>query len=367
MEAVGERVARLRKARRITQEGLALKMHRSVSWVSKVEQGQRRVENISTLMQLASALGVGLGDLRDEVDTGRRNAETLVELRHALMTSRPAADPVGPIADDLETLTGAWFGEGARSDLEPAIPGVILRARVDGRPALVVRALILATSACRREGLHDLGWIAGRLALEAAVDPVDAAWARYRLAMTALHLGDLDEARSLLDFPRSDASPDAVAIAGAAELVLATAAVRDARRAEAEEALQAAEEAADRVGDGNRLWTAFGPANVALNRAAVALEDMRPDDATDALRGIRGDQVASRERRYSHRLLLAQASEMLRDEDAAYRHLAAAEHLDADAFAHDLVAGELVRAMLRRRSRKPAGLRAMAVRLRVAE
>jgi hypothetical protein len=183
--------------------------------------------------------------------------------------------------------------------------------------------------------------------------------------MTALHVGDLDEARALLDFPRSTDSSDAVAIGGAANLVLATAAIRDAQRAEAEEALRAAEEAADRVGDGNRLWTAFGPTNVALNAAAVYLEDMRAEEAANALRAVRPEHLASRERRYSYRILLAQAAEMLRDDAAAYRHLVAAEQLDAAALRHDVLAGELVRALLRRRGSKPAGLAAMATRLRV--
>jgi hypothetical protein len=62
MEAIGDRVARLRKRR-----GLALRMHRSVSSVSKVERGGG-----ASRTSARSWLSVGLAELRDDIDPGSR-------------------------------------------------------------------------------------------------------------------------------------------------------------------------------------------------------------------------------------------------------------------------------------------------------
>ncbi len=102
-----------------------------------------------------------------------------------------------------------------------------------------------------------------------------------------------------------------------------------------------------------------------LHRATVALEDLRPADAAQALRGVLPERLASAERRYAHRIALAQAAAMLRRDADALRHLLAAEQIDADALRHDVLARELVAEMSRRKGRHPAGLRAMATRLRV--
>ena len=39
---LGRRVAEPRRRAGVTQEGLALRLHRSGSWVKKIEQGRRR-------------------------------------------------------------------------------------------------------------------------------------------------------------------------------------------------------------------------------------------------------------------------------------------------------------------------------------
>jgi transcriptional regulator with XRE-family HTH domain len=162
VEGAGERVAQFRKARGLTQEGLALRMHRSVSWVSKVEQGKRPVENIRTLMHLAEALGVTLAELRTDAAglAEPSRADVLRALRRALTVIRPHADP-GDIAADVRALGDAWFGDGDRAGLADLAPGVVLRARADGGAAVVGAACMIAGSLARRFGEPDLQWIAG--------------------------------------------------------------------------------------------------------------------------------------------------------------------------------------------------------------
>src|SRR4051794_16231989 len=93
----GRRIAVLRRRAGLTQAGLALRIHRSKSWVEKVERGSHVVENISTLTQVADALGVPLPTLREDLDPGRPGHAALGPLRHALtawhldVEPRPAA------------------------------------------------------------------------------------------------------------------------------------------------------------------------------------------------------------------------------------------------------------------------------------
>jgi transcriptional regulator with XRE-family HTH domain len=51
---LGRRVAELRHLSGLTQEGLALRLHRSASWVKKVEQGRRSLDSIRTLAEIAA-------------------------------------------------------------------------------------------------------------------------------------------------------------------------------------------------------------------------------------------------------------------------------------------------------------------------
>lgn len=363
MDGIGERVAELRRARGLTQDGLALRMHRSVSWVSKVEQGKRRVENVRTLTELAAALGVTLAELRTDFAEPSR-ADLLRALRRALTVSRPDAEP-GDIANDVHVLGDAWFGDGDRATLGDLVPDVVLRARATGGAGIVGSACMIAGSLARRLGEPDLQWIAGHRALEAAADDVSDAWARYRLALRALQLGEVEEARILTDERPRPATAASAAAGGSLALTGAIAAVRDSDRTTADALLAEATVRAERAGEADVLWSGFGPANVDLHRVAVELEELQAGAALEISRRVLPSALPSAERRYAHRVGLAQACVMLREDTDAVRHLLAAEQIDADALAHDVCARELVGAMLRRKGRRPSGLPRLATRLGV--
>ena len=42
--SIGQRIALYRRLRGLTQEGLAMRLHRSKSWVTKVERGERQID-----------------------------------------------------------------------------------------------------------------------------------------------------------------------------------------------------------------------------------------------------------------------------------------------------------------------------------
>ncbi len=60
---LGQRVAHFRRRRGISQLVLAARLGRSESWVSKVERGERRIDRLSVIEQLATVLEVDPGTL----------------------------------------------------------------------------------------------------------------------------------------------------------------------------------------------------------------------------------------------------------------------------------------------------------------
>src|SRR5215217_2208378 len=61
--SIGERIAHHRKNLGLTQEGLAMRLFRSKSWVTKIERGERPLDSVRTLVDVARALGVQVRDL----------------------------------------------------------------------------------------------------------------------------------------------------------------------------------------------------------------------------------------------------------------------------------------------------------------
>ena len=60
---IGQRVARCRKARGMSQEVLAHLLGRSHSWLTKVERGERQLDRMSTIREVARVLRVDVAEL----------------------------------------------------------------------------------------------------------------------------------------------------------------------------------------------------------------------------------------------------------------------------------------------------------------
>jgi tetratricopeptide (TPR) repeat protein len=124
-----------------------------------------------------------------------------------------------------------------------------------------------------------------------------------------------------------DAEPEVLSLYGALHLVLAVAAARDNKRAEAHEHLETARKIAGQLGeDRDDFGTEFGPTNVAIHAVNVAVE------LGDAGQGIElGQQVTavslSPERQARYWLDLAQAHAMRRQIGEALHALEEAERI----------------------------------------
>src|SRR2546422_7675261 len=85
--SIGQRIALYRRQRGLTQEGLAMRLHRSKSWVTKVERGERSIDSVTTLLQVSKALGVEVQKLTGRPyfpEPGGGSAERTSELSDLL-------------------------------------------------------------------------------------------------------------------------------------------------------------------------------------------------------------------------------------------------------------------------------------------
>ena len=390
--SIGKRVAALRGRAGLTQEGLALRLHRSVSWVSKLEQGRRSLDNVQTLVEVAEALGVELRDLREDLDPVRPGHSAIPALRRALTATRPRVElrPPDELRAAVLAVGDAWqMLPRCYSEVAPELPPLIEEARsaVDGargdarRGALVTLALAcqLGQEVAARLGEPDLSWISAHRALEAAQeadDPVGVAVGAWRVCHAALRAGDLDETRDLAASAAADLQPalrhatDATLSAyGALRLVGAVAASRSPDPDDARSLLGDARATAERLGaDSNAGWQTFGPANAGVHEVAVAVELGDPDAALTAARRVVPAHLLTLERQATYRVHVAHALVLRRRDAEAFRQLLSAERLNPEGLPHDTLAREITRGLLRRdRRRRLAGLRDFALRMRVLE
>jgi transcriptional regulator with XRE-family HTH domain len=87
-EAAGQRIARARRRRGLSQAVLAGLIGRSESWLSQVERGRRGVDSHSVLVRLAEVLRVDIEELTGSADrdeTGRRAYAAALLIEQAMM------------------------------------------------------------------------------------------------------------------------------------------------------------------------------------------------------------------------------------------------------------------------------------------
>jgi transcriptional regulator with XRE-family HTH domain len=392
---IGRRIAIHRRRLGLTQEGLAMRLHRSRSWVTKVERGERPLDSVRTLLEVARALGVEVRELTGQPwfpEPGGPGHEAVPAIRRALLALQPggAAGPADVVGLERDVLAAGrlWQSEqNCYSIVVPLLPGLLTEARLavhtttgdDARAANRVLALLyhLTQEVMARLGEPDLSWIAARhsvLTAEEADDRLLAAAGAWRVCHAALRVDDLDEVHdtvtnAVADLRRAfpEPGPEQLSVDGALHLVAAVAAARAGAGQEALDLLDQARSTARRLGrDRNDFWMTFGPTNVAIHDVAVALEQGDPARALRRAVALDPSGLPSLERRSSHHVHLAHAHSLRREDDQAVRALLLAERLNPEGLRYNMLVRELVRSLLRRR-RPLSGLRALASRLHVLD
>ncbi|MBO0807436.1 MAG: helix-turn-helix transcriptional regulator [Actinobacteria bacterium] len=382
----GQRIARARRRRGLSQSALAGLVGRSESWLSQVERGLRPVDSHRILRSLAGTLHVDVAEL-----TGDEQAEQ--------QTPRYKA------ADRIERAMMAYDGlesviSGAQADRTPVIDRLVLALERVNRtyqaaryeeagwilPALIrsvetafrtcprrdaitvsrIRSEVYqaATMVLSRVGNTGLAWTAADRAVTAA-EHADAA---ILTAMSAYRLAHVftrrEQPRQARDLAASAASaltgtgdhhdPERLSVVGSLQLADALAAATEFDRQAASRALEQAEQTADRLGqDRNDHWTAFGPTNVHIHRisAAVAFGDAGTAVEAGERLNLQRLPTGLAGRRSQVSLDLARAYAQQRYDAAAVNMLLEAERSAPQLVRYDTATHDLLMLLLRREHR----------------
>ncbi|MFF2325562.1 MULTISPECIES: helix-turn-helix domain-containing protein [unclassified Streptomyces] len=301
---VGERIAARRRARRLTQTGLAAASHVSYATIRSVERGARRPSD-DVLEAIAAALEVDATQLRaGYVGTERRVHRALPALSRAIAgydipQGLPARTP-DELADVIGTAV-AWRLGAQYGRIAAEIPGILrdaIRHVHTARGTEHQRAARMLAAAARtadaiafKYGERDLSArLIGlmRWAADRAADPlVQAATAYVRTEVffaARAHAVGLAALEQAIEAAPAPSSRTATAARGALHMRAAVIAGRDANVGSADAHLKLARKLGDQVArEGIYLGTAFGPESVRIHEVSVAVS-LGPDHVDRALR-----------------------------------------------------------------------------------
>jgi transcriptional regulator with XRE-family HTH domain len=384
-EVAGQRIARARRRRGLSQAVLAGLIGRSESWLSQVERGKRGVDSHSVLVRLAEVLHVDIKELTgsgDDDERGRSVHPDAALIEQAMM----AYGASGTSAEDDESdrqVNLDYLRAKARSAYRSyqatrydttgrILPGLIRDVETAARrvgtvspDTCRVRVLVYDTAAAllSRVGEPFLAWAAAdraRSAAEYAGEPLLAAVSAWRLSYMITGrkhpqeaLGLAMTAAAALKRAMRTPSPEQLSVYGALHLAAATAAAACYDQATTKVVLATARSVADRTGEANHMGTAFGPVNVAIHAISTSL---RLGDARTATQiGEALDTAAMPAglvgRRTQVNLDLARAYAMCRKDPAAVNLLLAAERLSPQLVRYDQTTRDVLTELLRREHR----------------
>jgi transcriptional regulator with XRE-family HTH domain len=380
-DGTGQRIARARRRRGLSQSVVAGLVGRSESWLSQVERGVRAVDSHAVLTRLAEVLHIDISELTaPDGGEGDQRMYEAAAIELAMLDYSDAAASIGdtPGRDvslgHLQDAARAAYGayQAARyNETGRLLPALIREAEAAARApggtspdACEARAVAYDVTAAllHRVGAPSLAWVAADRAMTAAAQsgrPARAAAAAWRLSHVISghrHPGQaLALAMTAADALQraQDGGPEQLEALGALHLAAANAAAATFDRATAEAMLARARDIAGQTGNVNRLGTAFGPANTAMHAmtAALALGDARA--AVEAGEALNPDTLPAgcTGRRAQLRLDLARAYSMRKQDAAAVNMLLAAERLSPDLVRYDVGTRDVLGVLLRREHR----------------
>ncbi|SEG31270.1 Helix-turn-helix domain-containing protein [Thermomonospora echinospora] len=398
---MGKRVARARKRKGWDQATLAQAMDRSVSWVTKIENGRLPLDRASVVAKLAQVLEVEVAELTGqpyrhetaELDSGHA---TIPELRLALQQATmpggaamigerdpaPLAELAGQVTVAEKLRQDARFS--ALGDILPKIindltlhTAGLTGADRDRAEALMLRACHMARVTSNLLGHHDLGWTAVQRELVAAErvgSPELVAASAWDLCGVWLHETALDGAKSAalaalddIDEHMGAGDPNLRALWGALHLRAAVAYSRLLDRQEAESHLSEAQRVAEELpADGNVFQTQFNRVNTRIHAVEISLELGRPREVTSRAEQVEVSEIASGERQAHYWTCRAAGMAMNRKEDKAVEALLTADRIAPQHVRNRPLVRNLVRD-LRSSGRHSKGpqIRALAARMRL--
>jgi transcriptional regulator with XRE-family HTH domain len=375
---VGERVRFYRQARRRTQAVVAGLAGVTEDYLSQIERGLK-TPSTALLHRLARALGVPVSVLFGESPAEAATpGHPLSAAINTALASRGtggsgAAPDLALLRNRVEAAWASWQASRHRyTQTGPLLPGLIsdvetaTRAlRRSDNPAqpreacrIAADLYFLLRTFSKRIGRTDLSLLVADRALRAAEDaddPLRIAAARWNLGQVLLTTGEPEVSEEVTIKaaeeirPRSDGDHDRAALYGALWLVAAIAAARNGDGWTARERLrQHAQPAAARTGEGNVMWTVFGPVNVGLHAVSVEMETGEASEALRLADDVDASTSPSIERRVTFALDLARCYDQRHDDAGVLLYLLSAEQESPEDLRYNLLARDLVRGLLRR-------------------
>ncbi|WP_242908738.1 helix-turn-helix domain-containing protein [Actinomadura terrae] len=392
---IGERLQFYRKGRKKTQAVVAGLAGVSEDYISKIERGAK-TPTIGLLHKLARILGVPvsvlLGEPQFEQDGPIHPVAS--DLYRRMMSFGGSSGDVVDLAMLRERVDAGWaiwqasprrYTEGAEvfpqllTDVQMAARSFGSFGEVEQRreaARLSSDLYFLLRTFAKRIGRTDLSLLAADRAITAAYqtdDPLRIAGAHWNLGHILIAQGEAEAAEETAMHaieelkPHIDKGGDWVAMSGALWLVASVASVRQGDAWTARDRLRAhAMPAAQATGEGNVMWTVFGPTNVRLHAMSVEMEAGESAEGLSIADRIDVTSSPSLERQTTFYLELARLHEQRRDDAAVLLHLMSAEASGPEDLRYNLLARDLVRGLLKRvRPSMAPQVRALAKRIGV--
>jgi transcriptional regulator with XRE-family HTH domain len=378
---IGRRVGQWRVRRNLTRQQFADRVGRSLSWVDKVESGERALVRLPMLEAVAQALDIDPRVLIDD-DAARRadqcpDAAEVLAIRSALgrydMTLRRPDESIVDVPNlaDLharvEYACLAWLSSHLRT-LGRVLPGLITEAQRaveahggddrDIAASDLVMVYRLASSTLLKLGCTDVAWMAADRAITAARttdDMLSLARASRSVARAMTETGQGREAIDVLTGMAHRMEPeladDRRALLSFYGMLLLSAQIAAAQQGDADTMLELHREAevtAHRLGSSHTdRVTAFGLTNVALHHLAALVGLHEGGRALEYLRAV--DQAAiqamPRERRVNYWLDVAEANRQCGNDGRSVAALLEAERVAPDEVRCRPVAHKLIRGL----------------------
>lgn len=342
---IGARVRYWRLRRGLNRQQFAVRVGRSVSWLEKVEAGERALVRLPMLEQVANALGVTVGALTDPAEAQRTarspDAAEVAAIRGALgryevILGAPIRTEDVPqlasVSKQVDYLDAAFLASNF-STIGRHLPRLIVEAqrtvegaRADLVPAtrLLVQAYRVASSTLLKLDARETAWLAADRAITAAQRAQDMYCLARSTRSVARAMMSLDQTPDALDAllavarliePGVLASSDDVAAMYGMVLLgaeIAAAKLGDSSTVDAmhEEASHLADA---RFAGSHDSATAFGPTNVLLHRVSAYIRLGRSSEALNYAARIDHQAVERlpRERRSALLLDIATAHHQL--------------------------------------------------------
>ena len=380
-ESIGAAVRSARLANRQTQVVVAGLTGVTTDYLYQIERG-KKLPTVPVLTKLAAVLNVPLSTLLAEPGIRRHQRSAGRDTGAALY--RALTQPVAPyeppsvleLHDHVRSAWRIWQTSPNRySELGAQLPMLITdvefgqqRYTAEGERAerrhmqgCAVDLYGLLRTVAKRVGRIDLSLLVADRAIRAAEeadDPLRLAAARWNLSHVLLADREAEGAESVamraaeelapLVSVGGDAATDAAALSGALTLLGAIAAVRQGQAWTARGRVRDVTPLADRTGERNVFWTAFGPTNVAMYAMSVEVEAGEAAEGLRLAEHIDYGRSPSIERRVAFLLEQAKGYTQRRDFGSALALLQAASREAPEDVVHRPTACQLLTTVIQR-------------------